>query len=93
MVDKGGLYEGFSGGPNIAQPNLNNFNNVVVKIFGGVPYVQTQKAVAGQNIPEIYELGFDPSTGLYDVTFANNLVTDQFASGFLHDLHQRRHHL
>jgi hypothetical protein len=30
----------------------------------------------------LYELGFDPDTGLYDVTFANNLTTDQYASDF-----------
>ena len=82
VVDKGGLYEGLSGGQNLAQPNLNNFNNVVVKTFGGVPYVETQKAVAGQSIPEVYALGLDPSTGLYDVTFANNLTTDQYATDF-----------
>ena len=27
-------------------------------------------------------LAFDPSTGLYDVTFANNLTTDQYATDF-----------
>ncbi|MGH7967696.1 MAG: hemoblobin-interacting domain-containing protein, partial [Limisphaerales bacterium] len=79
--DKGGLYQG-GFGQNIANPNLNNFNNVVVKTFGGVPWVETQKAVAGQNIPVVYELGLDPSTGLYDVTLANNLTTDQYASDF-----------
>jgi hypothetical protein len=30
----------------------------------------------------VYELGFDPDTDLYDVTFANNLTTDQYASDF-----------
>jgi len=79
--DKGGLYEGISVGT-IANPNLNNFNNVVVKIFGGVPWVETQKAVSGQNIPVVYALQLDPSTGLYDVTLANNLTTDQYASDF-----------
>jgi hypothetical protein len=81
-VDKGGLYEGFPGGANIPQPNLNNFNNVVVKTFGGTPYVETQKAVFGESIPEVYTLGFDPSTGLDDVTFPNNLGTDQYAQDF-----------
>jgi len=80
--DKGGLYQGESSSGNIDNPNLNNFNNVVVKTFGGAPWVETQKAVAGQSIPVVYELGYDPSTGLYDVTFANNLTTDQYASDF-----------
>lgn len=80
--DKGGLYQGSSDSGNIANPNLNNFNNVVVKAFGGTPWVETQKAIAGQSIPVVYELGFDPSTGLYDVTKANNLTTDQYATDF-----------
>ncbi len=80
--DKGGLYEGSSGSGTIAAPNLNAFNNVVVKTFGGVPYVETQKAVNGLSIPVVYALGFDPATGLYDVTFANNLATDPNASDF-----------
>jgi hypothetical protein len=81
-VDKGGLYEGEFAGGDVLEPNLNNFNNVAVRTFGGVPYVETQKAVAGLIIPEIYALGHDPSTGLYDVTFPNNLGTDQYASDF-----------
>ena len=81
VVDKGGLYQG-SSDANIDNPNLNNFNNVVVKTFGGAPWVETQKAVAGRTIPVVYELGYDPSTGLYDVTLANNLGTDQYASDF-----------
>jgi hypothetical protein len=81
-VDKGGLYEGQFAGGNIPQPNLNNFNNVVVRTFGGVPYVETQKAVFGESIPEVYTLGPDPSTGLYDVTFPNNLGTDEYAQDF-----------
>jgi len=80
--DKGGLYQGSSLGVNVNDPNLNNYNNVVVKTFGHAPWVETQKAVAGQNIPVVYELGYDPDTGLYDVTFANNLTTDQYASDF-----------
>ena len=63
-------------------PNLNHFNNVVVKTFGGTPWVETQKAVNGLSIPVVYALGFDPDTGLYDVTFANNLTTDPNASDF-----------
>ena len=82
VVDKGGLYQGYSSSGNIVNPNLNNFNNVVVKTFGGAPWVETQKAVAGQSIPVVYELGLDPSTGLYDVTKANNLTTDQYATDF-----------
>jgi hypothetical protein len=81
-VDKGGLYESYFGGGNVADPNLNNFNNVVVKTFGGSPWVETQKAVSGQNIPVVYELGLDPDTSLYDVTFGNNLTTDQYATDF-----------
>ena len=81
-VDKGGLYEGQLNNGSVSYPNLNNFNNVVVKTFGGNPYVETQKAVAGENIPEVYQLGFDPDTGLWDVTFANNLGTDQYGSDF-----------
>jgi hypothetical protein len=80
-VDKGGLYQGDSGA-SIPGPNLNNFNNVAAKTFGGSPWVETQKAVAGRSIPSVYQLGLDPDTGLYDVTFANNLNTDQFASDF-----------
>jgi hypothetical protein len=80
-VDKGGLYQGNSGA-NLNNPNLNNFNNVVIKTFGGAPWVETQKAVAGQSIPVVYQLGLDPSTGLYDVTLANNLTTDQYATDF-----------
>ena len=56
--DKGGLYQGSAYSGNIANPNLNNFNNVVVKTFGGTPWVETQKAVAGQSIPVVYDLGF-----------------------------------
>jgi hypothetical protein len=81
VVDKGGLYQG-NFGASVADPNLNNFNNVVIKTFGGNPWVETQKAVAGLSIPVVYQLGYDPSTGLYDVTFANNLNTDGFASDF-----------
>ncbi len=81
-VDKGGLYEGEFAGGNIPEPNLNNFNNVVVRTFGGVPYVETQKAVFGESIPEVYALGPDPATGLYDVAFPNNLGTDEYAQDF-----------
>lgn len=80
--DKGGLYEGNPNSIAIPEPNLNPYNNVVVKTFGGVPYVETQKSISGQNIPAVYALGYDPYTGLYDVTFPNNLATDQYASDF-----------
>ena len=80
--DKGGLYEGNTNSGNIDSPNLNVYNNVVVKTFGGTPYVETQKAVAGQNIPAVYALGLDPDTGLYDIIFPNNLATDPNASDF-----------
>ena len=80
--DKGGLYEGNTNSGIISEPNLDAYNNVVVKMFGGTPYVETQKAVAGQNIPVVYSLGFDPDTDLYDVTFPNNLPTDGNASDF-----------
>ena len=55
--DKGGLYEGSLGSGTIALPNLNAYNNVVVKIFGGTPYIETQKAVNGLSIPVVYALG------------------------------------
>ncbi len=80
--DKGGLYEGSLGYGNFTSPNLNPYNNVVVKSFGGTPYVETQKAVNGLSLPVIYALGLDPDTGLYDVTFGNNLTTDPNASDF-----------
>jgi hypothetical protein len=81
--DKGGLYEGNANSGTIAQPNLNPYNNVVVKTFGGVPYVETQKIAAGAALPVIYTIGFDPDTGLYDVTFYNSgLTTDANAGDF-----------
>jgi hypothetical protein len=80
--DKGGLYEGSFAGGTLAAPNLNPYNNVVVRTFGGTPYVETQKTANGQVIPVVYALGFDPSTGLYDVTLANNLTTDATAGDF-----------
>lgn len=81
--DKGGLYEGSTNSGILAEPNLNPYNNVVAKTFGGMIYIETQKAVAGQNIPVVYALGYDPyGSGLYDVTFPNNLATDGNASDF-----------
>ncbi len=80
--DKGGLYQGNPGIDTVSQPNLNPYNNVVVRTFGGVPYVETQKTVSGLTLPVIYALGFDSDTSLYDVTKANNLATDPLASDF-----------
>lgn len=80
--DKGGLYYGSSAGGILANPNLNPYNNIVVRTFGGVPYVETQKTANGQVIPVVYSLGFDPDTGLYDITKANNLTTDPTATDF-----------
>lgn len=81
-ADKGGLYQVNPGGETVEQPNLNAYNNVVVKTFGGVPYVQTQKA-NGPALPVLYYLGFDSDTGLYDVTpYTPGLVTDPAAGDF-----------
>ncbi len=80
--DKGGLYEGSPASGDLTYPNLNDYNNVVVKSFGDVPYVETQKAVSGVALSVVYALGLDPNTGLYDQTFANNLPTDPNASDF-----------
>ena len=79
--DKGGLYEGGLGGGTITDPNLNAYNNVVVKTFGGTPFVETQK-VNGQSLPVVYALSLDTDTGLYDTATANNLPTDGNASDF-----------
>jgi hypothetical protein len=80
--DKGGLYQGTANGGTLANPNLNAYNNVVVRTFGGVPYVETQKTANGQVIPVVYVLGKDNDNGLYDVTKANNLTTDPVATDF-----------
>ncbi|HEV2692519.1 MAG TPA: hemoblobin-interacting domain-containing protein, partial [Verrucomicrobiae bacterium] len=79
--DKGGLYEGSSGAL-ITQPNLNPYNNVVVKSFGATPYILTQK-VTGPSVPGFYYLGFDSDTGLYDVTpFVAGVPVDANAVDF-----------
>ncbi len=80
--DKGGLYQGNTNSGIIASPNLNAYNNVVVKTFGGTPFVETQKSVAGQNLPVVYALAYDDYSGLYDTTVANNLPADGNASDF-----------
>jgi hypothetical protein len=77
--DKGGLYYGNTF---LANPNLNSYNNVVVKTFGGVPYAETQKTANGTVIPAVYKLGFDTFTGLYDTVTPNNLTTDPVAADF-----------
>jgi hypothetical protein len=80
--DKGGLYDGNTNSGTIAQPNLNAYNNIVVKNFGGVPYVETQKAV-GPSLPVLYSLGLDPDSGLFDVTpYTPGLSTDANATDF-----------
>jgi Protein of unknown function (DUF1533) len=78
--DKGGLYQGNTNST-LAGPNLNAYNNVVVKMFGGIPYVETQKTANGVVIPVVYALNNDGS-GLYSVTVPNNLSTDPVASDF-----------
>jgi hypothetical protein len=80
--DKGGLYQGFSYSGTVADPNLNDFNNVVIKTFGGTPWVETQKAVNGRHIPVVYNLSIDPSTGLWDTVNGNNLLQDLNAGDF-----------
>ena len=79
--DKGGLYEGNTNSGTITDPNLNAYNNVVVKTFGGTPFVETQK-VNSQSLPVVYALSLDTGTGYYDTATANNLPTDGNASDF-----------
>jgi hypothetical protein len=76
-VDKGGLYYGNSNSI-VTQPNLNANNNIVVRTFGGIPYVQTQKTVGGSPIPVVYSL--DPNDPT--ITVGNNLTTDPVAVDF-----------
>lgn len=77
--DKGGLYYGKGA---VLAPNINALNNVVVRTFGGVPYVETQKTASGSPIPVVYGLAFDQNTGVYDTPIANNLNTDPVATDF-----------
>ena len=80
--DKGGLYDGNPDSGTLLEPNVNAYNNVVVKTFGGIPYVETQKAV-GPALPVLYYLGLDVDTGLYDVTpYTPGLSTDANATDF-----------
>ncbi len=75
--DKAGLYYGDSN--NVpTQPNLNANNNIVVRTFGGIPYVATQKTVGGSPIPVVYSL--DPADPT--ITVGNNLLTDPLAVDF-----------
>lgn len=75
--DKAGLYYGNSNAV-VVNPNLNAYNNVVVRTFGGVPYVETQKTVNGSPIPVVYSL--DPND--LTATVGNNLITDPVAVDF-----------
>jgi hypothetical protein len=77
--DKGGLYYGHG---TVQNPNINVLNNVVVRTFGGVPYVETQKTASGSPIPVVYALANDPVTDVYDVAVPNNLATDPVATDF-----------
>ena len=77
--DKGGLYYGKG---TVPSPNINALNNVVVRSFGHVPYVETQKTASGSPIPVVYGLAFDQNTGIYDTPIANNLSTDPVATDF-----------
>jgi hypothetical protein len=79
--DKGGLYQGSLGGGPVTTPNLNPYNNVVVKTFGGAIYVETQKANS-QSLPVVYALSYDSGSGDYDTATPNNLPTDGNASDF-----------
>ena len=75
--DKAGLYYGNSNAV-VVNPNLNAYNNVAVRTFGGVPYVETQKTVNGSPIPVVYSL--DPND--LTATVGNNLTTDPVAVDF-----------
>jgi len=75
--DKAGLYFGNSNAV-VTAPNLNANNNIVVRTFGGIPYVETQKTVGGSPIPVVYSLDpIDPT-----ITVGNNLITDPIAVDF-----------
>jgi hypothetical protein len=80
--DRGGLYEGNAGDPLITSPNGNPYNNVVVRVFGGVPWVETQKTVSGLTLPVLYSLGQSIEDGSWSITLGNNLPVDGNASDF-----------
>jgi len=74
VVDKGGLY-------------IDNFlfsaqNNVVVRAFGGVPYVETQKTASGSPLPVVYSLTLTGDDANIVQANPNNLVTDPVAVDF-----------
>ena len=73
--DKGGLYYGNT---NNGANNINAQNNIVIRTFGGTPYVETQKTANGSPIPVVYSLSPNDPT----VTIPNNLGTDPIASDF-----------
>jgi hypothetical protein len=79
--DKGGLYDGNSGDPLITSPNANPYNNVVVRVFGGVPWVETQK-VNDLALPVLYSITQSVDDGTWTINHANNLPTDGAASDF-----------
>ena len=76
--DKGGLYFGDGYQP---YANVDNYNNVVVKSFGGTAYVETQKAVAGLQIPVVYYV-YNGGEGVGFVPEGNNLGNDPNATDF-----------
>ena len=74
IVDKGGLY-------------INNFlfsaqNNIVVRSFGGVPYVETQKTASGSPLPVVYSLTMTADNANIVQANPNNLITDPIAVDF-----------
>jgi hypothetical protein len=73
VVDKGGLY--------INSLLWSVQNNVVVRTFGGIPYVQTQKTASGSPIPAVYALAMD-NPGSINHAVPNNLITDPLAVDF-----------
>jgi hypothetical protein len=73
--DKGGLYYGSLAG---SVNNINANNNIVVRTFGGIPYVETQKTANGSPIPVVYSLNPGDPT----ITVPNNLTTDPIAVDF-----------
>jgi hypothetical protein len=73
IVDKGGLY--------INSLLWSAQNNVVVRTFGGVPYVETQKTAGGSPIPAVYALAM-AGPGAIDHAIPNNLITDPVAVDF-----------
>jgi hypothetical protein len=79
--DKGGLYDGNAGDPLITSPNGNPYNNVVVRVFGGVPWIETQK-VNGLGLPVLYSITQSIDDGTWTINHANNLPSDGNASDF-----------